>query len=300
MPTGPSSAAGEGTPAKRNGWRRLLASRFLFVSLLVHLLFLVGAAIWVVQVNRTPPKRTFRSLAVNPGPSNRALEHKVQLKQRNALSAPPAVKRATTIGPSKFALPSMPMMPRTPAIAAASRVTGMGVAGNGLPAGSASVGTGFANPGGALFMASIGGMKVQARRLAVALDNSASVAKYQADMQSFVQRTFKDSEVATFFSASFKTPRGGNSIGSVVTDFLNSPKQFDSIYVFSDFKTPARDQEEAWGRLKQAIGAKKVRLYLHVLQDFGSAEHLTPAVKDALNFANSTGGSVKIGPMPRM
>lgn len=289
----------DSAPAKK-GWRRLLTSRFLIVSLLVHVLFLGGAAIWVVQASRAPARRTFRSLGANPNPSSRALEHKVQLKQRNALSAPPAVKRATTIGRSKFSLPAMPLMPAPPAVAVASRITGMGGPGNGMAFGGAGIATGFANPGGALFMASIGGMKVQARRLAVALDNSASVAKYQSDMQSFVQRTFKDSEVATFFSASFKLPRGGNSIGSVVTDFLNSPKQFDSIYVFSDFKTPAHDQEEAWGHLKGAIEAKKVRLYLHVLQEFGSSEQFTPAVKDAINFAKGTGGSVKIGPMPHL
>lgn len=291
------SAAAASAPGK---WS-LLTSRFLFVSVLVHVLLLAGAGIWVVQGNRSVSERTFQRIALRPSAPIPAIEHKVQLKQRHALSAPPSVKRATTLGPAKFALPAMPMAPEQPAVpAAAGRIPGLGGIGNSLPPGSAGIARGFANSAGALFVASIGGLKVQARRLAVALDNSASVAKYQADMQAFVQRTFKDSEVTTFFSASFKTPRGGNSIGSVVTDFLNSPKQFDSIYVFSDFKTPARDQEEAWDRLKQIMEAKKVRLYLHVLHDFGSNPHLTPAVQQAVNFARSSGGSVKIGPMPRL
>ena len=292
--------AGQTRVAAPNWLRKLRTKKFLFISLLIHLLFAGGAAIWIVQVTGHQTKRTFLSVSPNADPSSHVLEHKVQMKRRNAMSAPLAPRRATTIGAAKFVLPALPMMPNSPAHLAASRLSGMGGNGNGLALGGAGRGAGFGNPGGALFVASIGGMKVEARRLAVALDISASVAKYQEGMQSFVKKTFKDSEIATFFSASFKTPRGGNSIGSVVTDFLNSPKQFDSIYVFSDFKTPAHDQEEAWGRLKQAIEAKKVRLYLHVLQEFGSIEKLTPAVKDAINFAKTSGGSVKIGPMPPM
>lgn len=282
-------------PPDKRSW-----GRFLCISLLVHGLFLAGAGVWVVQVSRSPAKRTFQRTALQPGPSIPAVEHKVQMRQRAALSAPPAVKRALTLGPAKFALPSMPTLPPPPVIPVASRIPGMGGAGTSPVSGGAGAARSLVNSSGEIFAASIGGLKVQARRLAVALDTSASVAKYQADMRSFVQRTFKDSEITTFFSASFKTPRGGNSIGSVVTDFLNSPKQFDSIYVFSDFKTPARDQEEAWERLKQTLEARKVRLYLHVLQDFGANAHLTPAVQQAVNFARSSGGSVKIGPLPRL
>lgn len=281
--------------------RRWLASRFLCVSVLVHVLFLAGAGIWVVQMNRSPPKRAFRSLAVPPDPSTHALEYKVQLKRRHALSALPEVKRATAVGPSRFALPPMPMMPRQPALAAANRVPGTGGGGMTVGSGAPRAGVGLANPGIALFMAPIGGLNVQARQLAVALDVSGSVRQYREALESYVSRTFKGSQVGTFTWAGFKnTPSRTGSIGTVVLGFLRSPTPFDAIYIFSDFGETNASLQDAWAEVQKLTREKKVRLYLHVLREPGKETQLKPALAQVIAFARNSGGSVKIGAMPQM
>ncbi len=284
-------------PAKRWRW---LSNRFLILSLAVHFLFAGGATIWIVQTIHPHGRRMFRSLGAQANPVAGILQHKVQLKQRSAMSAPVAVRHATTIGPSKFVLPAMPIMPPA-AVAPSLRLTGMGGAGVGKAFGGPAAPAGFANAGGAVFMASVGGLNIQARRLAVALDVSGSVAQYREALQTYVEKTFEGCEVTTFTWAAFsQKPKTTESIGSEILAFLGSPKNFDSIYVFSDFgeTTPAR--QTVWEEIKKLMRAKKVRLYLHVLRDPGEEGKINPTLREVIAFAESTGGKVKIGGMTHM
>lgn len=116
------------------------------ISIAVHLLFLAGAAIYIVQVFGPKPKQTFTSS--RPKGSNAAshvLEHKVSLaRKQSSNSAPVAVKRVTTTSSSKSSLPAMPALPAIDSpITPLASMSGMGGLGTGL------AGTGgFGNGGG--------------------------------------------------------------------------------------------------------------------------------------------------------
>src|SRR5690349_349980 len=91
----------------------ILGSKFLMISIAVHILFGVAAAYWVVQRYQANRKLTFKAGPPSPNPSSRALEHKVQMqKKQSTMSAPSIAKRITTTGLSKVALPEVPAMPK--------------------------------------------------------------------------------------------------------------------------------------------------------------------------------------------
>jgi hypothetical protein len=99
--------------AKRRWYRRLFESRFLFISIVVHLLFAAIAAVVVVNRYQAARKLTFKGGPPSPNPSTRALEHKVQMaKKQSTMSAPSIAKRITSTGFSKVSLPEMPAMPK--------------------------------------------------------------------------------------------------------------------------------------------------------------------------------------------
>jgi len=159
------------SPAPIKGAKRRLGGKFLVISIVVHLLFGLGAAYYVVQTITAKRKLTFHGGPPSPNPSQRAIEHKVQMaKKQNSMSAPPPVKRIVTTGMAKVALPDMPSMPTSNPVAASKAV------------GAGGVGVGFGpSVGGASAMAGGGssipffGLKMQARRIAFLLDYSGSM-----------------------------------------------------------------------------------------------------------------------------
>ena len=93
-------------------WERT-TGKFLMISIGVHILFGLVAAVYVVQQYQTARKLTFKGGPPSPNPSTRALEHKVQMvKKQNTMSAPALAKKITTTGRSKITLPEMPAMPK--------------------------------------------------------------------------------------------------------------------------------------------------------------------------------------------
>ena len=138
VPSAPASSeeAPSVAPAllvRRSFWSRIRNSRFLFISILVHVLFGIGAAIYVVQVYSPQRKLTFKGGPPSPNHSERAIEHKVQLaKKQSTLSAPPINKRIMTTGIAKVTLPNLPSMPKQNE-AAPMKMAGVGGAGIGLP-----------------------------------------------------------------------------------------------------------------------------------------------------------------------
>ena len=140
------------TPTRKL-WARILASKFLVVSIAVHLLFGVGATLYVVQRYSAQRKLTFQGGPPTTNPSKRALEHKVSMaKKKNSMSAPAQAKRITTSGLAKIVLPEMPAMP-TATTVTANRMGGMGGFGSGVgPPGGMGRGGGGGVGGGGLTM----------------------------------------------------------------------------------------------------------------------------------------------------
>jgi hypothetical protein len=129
----------EHTTTQPRGWRRIFRGKFLVISIVFHLLIIVGATYLVVQTF-APRKKTFQ--APPTAPQNAAVEHQVQMaKKQKTMSAPAPAKRVTTTGLAKVVLPEMPDMPSTePVKAAAITTPGMGL--------GTGVGTGSGTPGG--------------------------------------------------------------------------------------------------------------------------------------------------------
>jgi len=113
-------------PAKKSFWERIKTSRFLFVSILFHVVLFLVAGVLVVQVV-TKRKQTFT--AAPPAPENRAVEHKVQMAKKQQAMAAPMTKRVVTTGLSKVALPEMPEIasPTDVASLSPSMAPGVGV-----------------------------------------------------------------------------------------------------------------------------------------------------------------------------
>lgn len=91
--------------------RRRWVRPALTISIAIHLLFAAGAAYWVVS-RQSARKLTFNAGPKSPNPSERALQHRVQLqKKMTAPVAPP--QRILANVASKVALPPMPEMPKS-------------------------------------------------------------------------------------------------------------------------------------------------------------------------------------------
>lgn len=121
---------------------------FLAISIGVHLLFVLAAGVWVVSSYSASRKLTFNAGPKSPNPSERALQHKVQMQQKtqNTLVAVP--KRVLTTGLAKVTLPEMPSLPgpklaMQPMMAAAGGGGGFGGGRGGM---GAAGGTGSGAP----------------------------------------------------------------------------------------------------------------------------------------------------------
>ena len=143
-------AAARPLAAPQRLWKAMRSNRFLFVSIVAHVIFALVATLLVVQtiVNR---KLTFTAAPPSPNPAQRASEHRVQMAQkRKTMSMPVQEKRITTTGFSKVALPDMPAMP---GVAAPTKMASAGGAvsfGQGLGGGGIGGGTGTGGGGGAI------------------------------------------------------------------------------------------------------------------------------------------------------
>ena len=137
-----------GERPQRSVWAKVLASKFLLISIGVHLLFGIGATVYVVQQFQANRKLTFKGGPPTTNPSKRAMEHKVSMaKKKNSMSAPAQAKRITTSGLSKMALPEMPALP-TATTVTANKMAGMGGVGVGFGPAGGMGGGGLGGGGG--------------------------------------------------------------------------------------------------------------------------------------------------------
>jgi von Willebrand factor type A domain len=84
---------------------------FLFVSVGVHLVFLLGASYFVVSRYTAARKLTFSAGPKSPNPTERALQHRVKLQERSKIAPPPSTKRVLSTGRAKIILPPLPSLP---------------------------------------------------------------------------------------------------------------------------------------------------------------------------------------------
>jgi von Willebrand factor type A domain len=100
----------EEPPSKTGRALRRYSPPVLIAVIVLHLVFGGGAALWVVSKYSASRKLTFNAGPKSPNPSERALEHRVQLqKKMQSVSALPAVpKRVLTTGLAKVILPPLP------------------------------------------------------------------------------------------------------------------------------------------------------------------------------------------------
>ena len=82
-------------PAKTVPALRRYSPPVLIAVIALHLLFGGGAALWVVSKYSANRKLTFNAGPKSPNPSERALEHRVQLQKKMAIGQRPA-RRAET------------------------------------------------------------------------------------------------------------------------------------------------------------------------------------------------------------
>jgi hypothetical protein len=103
------SVTEEGPPKSRTALRRY-SPPVLIAVIVIHLILGGIATIWVVSKYSSGRNLTFNAGPKSPNPSERALEHRVQLqKKMESVSAPPAVpRRVLTTGAAKVVLPPMP------------------------------------------------------------------------------------------------------------------------------------------------------------------------------------------------
>lgn len=135
-------------PSRRRFWAKILASKFLLVSIIVHLLFGLGATYFIVQRYSAARKLTFQGGPPTTNPAKRALEHQVSVAKKKAGGAPPQARRISTSGLAKIVLPDMPVMTTSTHVVPGmmSGIGGMGT-GRGLGAGG-GMGSGGSGGGG--------------------------------------------------------------------------------------------------------------------------------------------------------
>ncbi|HEY3664300.1 MAG TPA: hypothetical protein VGL24_14195 [Chthoniobacterales bacterium] len=134
------------TPPRMTWLRRVFGMRFLVISIAVHVVLGLIAAVWVVQQYNTARKLTFQSGPPSPNRATRSIEHKVQMAKKQSTMTAPAIKRIVSTGISKVTLPEMPSMPTSPT--SPNQMAGAGGASLGASAGPMTAGGGAA--GGSL------------------------------------------------------------------------------------------------------------------------------------------------------
>lgn len=133
-------------------WAKLVASKFLFISILVHLVGGTGAAYVIVQQYSAKRKVTFQGGPPAESASKRALEHSVSVAKKKSGGAPPQAKRIVTAGLAAISLPDLPTIPNVNVVVPnmAGGLGGMGF-GTGMGSGSGAgsgMGSGMGLGGG--------------------------------------------------------------------------------------------------------------------------------------------------------
>ena len=155
MTTNAQALGANQSPRKpRKGYWARMGGKFLVLSIFAHLLFLTGAAYYIIQIV-TPKKLTFKAGVPSVNPVKQLAEHKMSMaKKRKSMSAPAPAKRVVTNNQlAKIILPPVPDMPTN--VVTPTQITGIGGLGVGFGQGMGGNGSGDGG-GGDGFMAPFG------------------------------------------------------------------------------------------------------------------------------------------------
>lgn len=236
--------------ASAPSWFRktFLTRRFLFFSVLAHLLLGGVASFYVVQTINRKGKSTFAAASAPSAPAAANREHKVQMqKKQQTMSAPAQMKRVTTAAPNtKVALPQMPALPTLATSLSPNKIAGMSGNGTGLSMGG---GSGPGGPGGgrpvSLFGLRTAGSGTltgtfydfkqtstgQPTNMAIADEKSMSEAEKKPNEENFkfigqfANANFSDGMVANFFKG--PQPLYASQIFIPMIPADNGPKEFN-------------------------------------------------------------------------
>lgn len=211
----------------RRAWRKLTSGKFLYLSILLHILFALIAVALVVQVISPKRKIVFTSAP----PANRPVEHEVQMaKKQKSMSAPAPAKRITTTGLSKIALPEMPPMPSMePSMPASMAGVGGPAVGFGSAGGMGS-GSGTGSGGIPFFGVrdkgqGLPGTFYDLKQTRSHQDAKVSVQDYHETVAKFVNQHFSEGVLTRFFRSS--NPIYAPQIFIPVIDAQDGPKAFN-------------------------------------------------------------------------
>lgn len=204
-------------PAESRGplrqWWDKVGGKALTFSLIIHGAVLLSATYFVVTRVIEPEKTEFL-----PGGGTQqgaaaaeALEHKVQIKKSSWLKEATPIRKIAAVGAiSDIQLSDeMPDLPKSDNLLNQTKLTGsLGLGSMGSPL---SQGVGMGNQSGITFQPfSLFGMEIKARKLAVVLDVSTSMAPHLPRVIQEIDKVAKGSMVILHFGCGLEAPpRGG-------------------------------------------------------------------------------------------
>ncbi len=153
-------------------WQKVMTRKFLFISLLLHVVFFIAAGYFIIT-KQTVGRKKFMPPPGSAEQARAGAEHKVSLgRKQSTMSAPEQAKRVTTNSAlAKVALPEMPELPSATTEVFANRAIGMGGAGSAFGAtGTPGGGSGGGGSGINFF-----GLRTRARNIVLVVDVSDSM-----------------------------------------------------------------------------------------------------------------------------
>ncbi len=159
-------------PKEPTIWQKLLTRKFLFVSILVHILLAIAATFYVIK-SETVTRKKFMAPGAGADAAKQGAEHKVSLgRKQSTMSAPDQAKRVTTTSAlAKVALPEMPELPTATTDVFANRAIGLGGSGNAFGATGTPGGGGSGGGSGINFF----GLRTRAKSIIFLVDVSDSM-----------------------------------------------------------------------------------------------------------------------------
>lgn len=153
-------------------WDKIVRRKWLFGSILFHIILAIITTFWVIQ-NDSITRKKFMKPAGSADAARQGTEHKVSLgRKQSTMSAPEQAKRVTTNSAfAKVALPEMPELPTATTEVFANRALGFGGAGEAFGATGSAGGGGGGGGSGINFF----GLRTRAKSIVILMDCSDSM-----------------------------------------------------------------------------------------------------------------------------
>jgi len=206
-------------------WFAYFGANSLAVSILLHVLFGVGATFLIVEHFQ---KKHVNFHATEPPSQHTEVEHKVELAKRNNVeSAPPDLKRIVTKDVSSITLPEPPEVPTTDeanptSMAGVDGVMGMGL-GNGMGKGGSGGGGGiplFGAPDGTGLEGDFYDLKQTPARKPTDM----TYGQFYIELHNYVDRGWNEALLSRYYKS--KDPLYASTLAISTRDSGEAPKAF--------------------------------------------------------------------------